>query len=72
MYLKEHDPRAPERRWACGLFLDLGKDWDAVIASDQYQQNIAGSWREGLNCRDWPDAESGVNRGVCKDCGVNC
>ena len=67
-YLKEHDPRAPERRWACGLYLEY-QDWDAVIASAEYQTHIAGSWASGLNCRDWPDGD-GVNDGKCDECGV--
>lgn len=70
MYLVENDPRAPERRWACGLYLDLDRDWDVVLASDQYQQNIAGSWAPGINCRDWPDGD-GVNFARCSHCGVN-
>ena len=70
-YLTENDPRAPERRWACGLYLDLDMNWDKVLADPGYIKNVQGSWINGLNCRDWPDAEEGPNRGVCKECGVN-
>jgi len=63
--LVENDPRAPERRWACGLYLDVGKDWDKVLASDRYPKD---AWANGLNCRDWPDGE-GVNRGYCPENG---
>lgn len=68
-YLKEHDPRAPERRWACGLYLDLDRDWDNVIASDEYKNDVEGSWANGLNCKDWPDGD-GANDGACAECGV--
>lgn len=60
------------RKWACGLRATLG-NWDAVLADPRYQALIdAGSWAPGLNCKDWPDAPEGINRGVCKECGVNC
>lgn len=60
------------RRWACSLRAELG-DWKKVITDPRYEALIAAkSWAPGLNCRDWPDAPEGVNRGVCKGCGVNC
>lgn len=55
------------RKWACSLRAELG-DWDLVITDRRYIE--AHNWAPGLNCRDWPDGE-GVNRGVCKECGVN-
>jgi hypothetical protein len=55
------------RRWACSLRAELG-DWDKVITDPRYIAEH--TWATGLNCRDWPDGE-GVNRGVCKECGVN-
>ena len=59
------------RKWACFLRAELG-DWDKVIVDPRYQDLIdAGSWAKGLNCRDWPDALEGPNRGTCKECGVN-
>jgi len=63
--LVEYDPRAPERRWACGIMLDL-HDWDKVIASDRYKEATGDAWVDGLNCKDWPDGE-GANRGYCED-----
>ena len=59
------------RKWACGLYAALG-NWDDVLASDLWQQHVAGSWTDGLNCKEWPDAPEGPNRGVCENCGVNC
>ena len=58
------------RRWACSLRAELG-DWDAVIADDRYKAATEGAWINGLNCKEWPDGE-GPNRGVCRECGVNC
>lgn len=58
----------PDRRWACGLFRRL-QDWDLVIASDSYQQDVAPYFGD-MNCKDWPDGV-GRNRGVCEICGVN-
>jgi hypothetical protein len=69
-YVREHDPRAPERRWACGLYLELG-NWDAVLADPRYKKDVAVFWPNGMNCRDWPDAKKGPNRGRCLECGVN-
>lgn len=60
------------RKWACGLRAKLG-NWDAVLAHPIYKILIkGGAWAPGLNCRDWPDAPEGINRGVCKLCKVNC
>jgi hypothetical protein len=56
------------RRWACGLRRELG-DWDAVLASDRYQKDIAPTFEPmGVNCRDWPSITSGQ---VCHECGEN-
>jgi len=63
-YLEENTVEG--RRWACGLRRELGS-WDAVIASDRYQQDVAPHFGE-MNCRDWPDGE-GANKGRCVDCG---
>ena len=70
-HVRENDPQAPERRWACGLYLDLDRNWDKVLASPEYIKDVQGSWKDGLNCRDWPDAPAGPNRGRCVECGVN-
>lgn len=48
----------PDRRWACGLLREHG-DWDAVLASDRYQQDVQPLWEsveplKAMNCRDWP------------------
>ena len=59
------------RKWACGLRAKYG-NWDAVLADPEYQKVTDGAWHGDLNCRDWPDALEGPNRGSCKECGVNC
>lgn len=60
------------RRWACGLRAEFG-NWDDVLTHPIYKILLAGgAWAPGLNCRDWPDAPEGINRGVCKLCKVNC
>lgn len=59
------------RKWACFLRAELG-DWDKVLADPRWISVTKDAWQNGLNCRDWPDAPEGVNRGVCKECGVNC
>lgn len=64
------DENGHHRKWACSLRAELG-NWDAVLADPRWQAVTKNAWREGLNCRDWPDGE-GPNRGVCKECGVNC
>jgi len=58
------------RRWACSLRAELG-DWDKVLEDPRYKEATGGKWIAGLNCRDWPDADSGPNYGVCKDCNVH-
>ena len=59
------------RKWACGLRAKYG-NWDDVLADPEYKKLIANkSWAPDLNCKDWPDALEGPNRGVCKECGVN-
>jgi len=53
------------RRWACGLLRQFG-DWDAVLASDAYQRDVAPSLDPlGYTCRDWPQAYGKV----CNTCG---
>ena len=59
------------RKWACFLRAELG-DWDKVLADQRWKDVARNAWRNGLNCKDWPDAPEGPNRGVCKECGVNC
>jgi len=59
------------RKWACKLRAELG-DWDKVLTDPRWVEECQGAWTNGLNCRDWPDAPEGPNRGVCKECGVNC
>ena len=57
------------RRWACGLKRALGS-WDNVIASTEYQTDVAPYFEPlGMNCKDWPDGNKG-NRGFCVDCGI--
>jgi hypothetical protein len=53
------------RRWACGLRAKLG-NWDDVIVHPDYLAATANAWKDGLNCRDWPDGE-GPNHGTCDD-----
>lgn len=67
--LRENDPRAPERRWACGIYLDLG-DWDAVIASDRYTAATNHWDGTGMNCKDWPNGV-GINNWLCDNPGCN-
>jgi hypothetical protein len=56
----------PDRRWVCGLRRRLG-DWDAVLASPEYQKDVAPELeRYGYTCRDWPDKYEGM---ICADCG---
>ena len=72
-FLVENDPRTPERRWACSLRIEHG-NWDDVIADPRYKEYVEAEFLDhlpGLNCRDWPDADSGPNRGRCNECGVN-
>lgn len=59
------------RKWACSLRVEHG-NWDDVLTDPRWIDEVKGSWTDGLNCRDWPDAPEGPNRGVCKECGVNC
>ena len=63
-YLEENT--VPSRRWVCGLRRKLG-DWDAVLASPEYQKDVAPILeRLGYNCKDWPDKPEGMR---CGDCG---
>ena len=57
------------RKWACGLRAELG-DWDAVLNDPRWIGSVKGSWKAGINCRDWPDGD-GVNGDYCSKCGVN-
>lgn len=57
------------RKWACGLRAELG-DWNKVLKDPRYIKDVKGSWRKGINCRDWPDRK-GVNADYCSKCGVN-
>ena len=58
-----------ERRWTCGLMRKLN-NWDDVIASSEYQTDVAPYFDpKGMNCKDWPDGTSG-NAGHCVECGV--
>ena len=64
-YLKENAVKG--RRWACGLRLKYG-DWDAAIASPEYQENIEPHFGpQGINCKDWPDLTKGQS---CGECGL--
>jgi len=63
------DENGVRRKWACGLRAELG-DWDSVLKDPRYIEDVQGSWRDGINCRDWPDGE-GVNRSYCNKCGEN-
>lgn len=63
-HLEEHT--VPGRRWACGLLRRLG-DWESVIASDAYRQDVAPALEPlGYTCRDWPQNYPGM---VCRTCG---
>ena len=53
-------------RWSCQLRRELG-DWDAVLEDSRYKKHIAGSWADGINCRDWPEGPD-KHRG-CNLCG---
>jgi hypothetical protein len=59
------------RKWACSLRVKYG-NWDDVLADPEWQRVCGNAWKTGLNCKEWPDAPDGPNRGVCKECGVNC
>ena len=61
IYVEENT--VPGRRWACGLMRELG-DWDAVLASDRYKENVVFTSPD-MNCRDYP--QPGTH---CSDCGV--
>lgn len=54
------------RKFACSLRAELG-NWDSVLADPRYVEDISGSWADGINCRDWPDAPL-KHRG-CNLCG---
>lgn len=58
------------RKWACSLRAKYG-NWDDVLADPMWQTICGNAWKNGLNCKEWPDGE-GPNRGVCHECGVNC
>lgn len=50
------------RRWACGLYVELG-DWDAVLADSRYVTYLRPRWRQieidndlpenSFNCHPW-------------------
>lgn len=51
------------RRWACSLKIKYN-DWDSVLASDEYRQDVAPKLKPmGINCRDWPGP--GNHCGTC-------
>jgi hypothetical protein len=53
------------RRWACALRRGLG-DWDAVLSSPEYQENVAPVFDPiGINCKDWPDLPESAHCGEC-------
>jgi hypothetical protein len=59
------------RKWACFLRAELG-DWDKVLEDQRYKDlKASGAWHRDTNCRDWPDAKEGPNKGICHECGVN-
>lgn len=63
-YLEENT--LPDRKWVCGLMRKLG-DWDLVIASPEYQQDVAPHFDPlGINCRDWPEFPA---QAFCGECG---
>jgi hypothetical protein len=59
-YLEENS--VPGRRWACGLMREMGEDWDKVITSEAYIQNIVPLYKKHIwphydvkhNCKTWP------------------
>jgi hypothetical protein len=40
----------PGRRWACGLFRELG-DWNSVIADRRYKNIVVSLWNTIPECR---------------------
>ena len=65
-YIEENT--MPGRRWACGLFRDLG-NWTRVIKDPRYKNNVQPLFDSvpelaGMNCRDWPNAY-GLPSGKC-------
>lgn len=54
-YLEEYT--VPGRRWACGLFRELGS-WEAVYADARYRGSEAKRFMDrvfpGFGCGDWP------------------
>lgn len=54
-FLRENDPRATDRRWACGLFLDLkdqfpntsaDKVWEKVHRHPLYESFVKAVWSQ--------------------------
>ena len=65
LYVEENTVEG--RRWSCGLRRELG-NWDDVLASDRYQENVAVHFEpKGIDCKSWPPAHR-----KCTDCGYNC
>lgn len=58
----------PGRRWACGLFRELG-NWDAVHADPRYLEHVQPAWDqigiEGYSCGDWGIAENQLFKQCC-------
>ena len=65
-FLEEHT--VPGRRWACGLYRELGS-WARVHADPRYLTHVKPHWENsplrGQDCGDWP--APGV---TCPTCGV--
>lgn len=57
----------PGRRWACGLYRELGS-WDKVHSDERYVTQIKPVWESsslaGYDCGDWPNPGR-----TCATCG---
>lgn len=52
----------PGRRWACGLFVELGS-WEAVHADERYRTSEVGQYlaeQYGAGCGDFPQRINAV------------
>ena len=62
-YVEENT--VPGRRWACGLYRELGS-WTAVHNDPRYLESVQPfftEWGNGLSCGTWPRAVLTVGRG---------
>ena len=56
-----------ERRWACGLYRELGS-WNSVHSDSRYLEHIRPmfeKWRPDRNCGEWL-----YENEMCNTCGI--